>query len=333
MTNVVRWGIIGTGDVAERKGGPALYLADRSELVAVTSRTLARAQAFAEQHGNPRVHDDVESLLADANVDAVYVATHPDSHANLTTAAANAGKHVLCEKPMAMSVAQTQQMVEVCRAKQVSLSIAFYRREFSVIKKLGELLKDKAIGELLSVTIQNHTPFATSDPEPWRLDFRRSGGGMLMDVGSHRLDLITHLFGMPNQVTGFAAGQTLSTQVDDAAAVSFRFENGMLGSANFHWNTPISRDDLMVVGTDGVLSITDLSGNAQLALETVEGTEYWSFSAPSPVHLPFVQRVVDHLLDGAPNPCSGEEGALVNHLLESLSTGATQARRLPQSRP
>jgi predicted dehydrogenase len=125
----------------------------------VTNRTKSRAEEFARRHGNPQVHDTVESLLADANIDAVYIATHPDTHAEFTVQAAHAGKHVLCEKPMAMSVAESNRMLEACRAHHVSLSIAFYRREFPVVKRLKELLDAKAIGRPLSVCIDNYTPF------------------------------------------------------------------------------------------------------------------------------------------------------------------------------
>ena len=318
MSRTVRWGIIGTGDVAERKSGPALYKADRSELVAVMNRTRSRAEEFAQRHGCPRVYDTVDALLADANLDAVYIATHPDTHADLTVQAAMAGKHVLCEKPMAMSLAETDRMFEVCQAQQVSLTVAFYRREFPVVKKLKHLLDARAIGRPLSICVDNYTPFSTQDSDPWRLDVTRSGGGMLMDVGSHRLDLMAHLFGMPEEIRGFASRQCLSSEVEDAAAMALRFAGDVLGSANFHWNTSVSRDELTVVGTDGVLSIGDLSGSAELTLVSLAGRERWTLPAPTPVHLPLVEKVVEHLLDGTTNPCSGEQGAIPNAIIEQL---------------
>jgi predicted dehydrogenase len=142
---------------------------------------------------------------------------------------------------------------------------------------------------------------------------------MLMDVGSHRFDLMTHLFGMPREICGFTSKQCLSQHVEDAAAIAFRFDGDVLGSAHFHWNTPIARDDMTVVGTAGVLSIGDLSGRAELTLECVDGKERWTSPAPTPVHLPLVEKVVDHLLDQAPNPCSGEQGAYPNAIIERLS--------------
>ena len=230
----IRWGIIGTGDVAERKGGPALYKAERSSLVAVTNRTLEKANAFAARHGNPTVYASAEELVASDEVDAVYVATAPDSHTEFTKLAAQAGKHVLCEKPMAMSVEEAQQMIGVCAEHNVSLVLAFYRRVFPVVQKMKSLLDDGAIGRPLSIFVQTYAPFASPSAVPWRLDPKVSGGGFLMDMGSHRFDLFVHFFGEAESVTGFAEKQTLSTEIDDAATVSIRFANGVLGTASFH---------------------------------------------------------------------------------------------------
>lgn len=317
----VGWGIIGTGDVAERKGGPALYLADRSELIAVASRTKSRAMEFAKRHGDPIVYDSAEALLRDERINAVYVATHPNTHAAYAEMAAAAGKHVLCEKPMAMTVEETQRMIDVCRDNRVSLSVAFYRREFPVIRKLKELLTAGSIGEILSVHVVNFVPFQSPDANPWRLDPGTAGGGILMDIGSHRFDLLCDFFGRPQSVFGQTAGQKLTSRLDDAAVVGFRFENNVLGMSSFQWNTPIARDDLEVVGTEGIVKIHDLSGSASLTLQRREGSEIWTFTAPDPVHLPFVEKLVQHLLDGAPNPCDGESGALPNEIIGQISIG------------
>lgn len=259
MSEPIRWGIIGTGDVAERKGGPALYQASRSKLVGVTNRALVRAESFAARHGKPRVHRSVSSLLGDDQIDCVYIATHPDTHAEYTELAAKAGKHVLCEKPMALNLSDAMRMTEACRSNKVSLTIAYYRREFPAVRKLKELLAAGAIGRALSIHADTYSAFASADSDPWRLDKTRSGGGFLMDVGSHRLDLFGHFFGPPVDVSGCEAKQTLSNHVEDAAVVSLRFAADVLGSANFHWNTPIRRDTLSIVGTEGMLAISDLS--------------------------------------------------------------------------
>lgn len=305
---MIRWGIIGTGDVTERKSGPALYQAERSELVAVTNRTLARAEQWATRHGNPRVYESADALLGDGSINAVYIATPPSTHAGYTAVAASAGKHVFCEKPMAMTVAECEEMIDVCKKNDVSLSIAFYRRYFPVVQKMKQLVDDGAIGKPLRISAKTIAPFAPPNAEPWRLNADIAGGGFLMDMGTHRFDLFEYFFGAATKVTAVVGTQSLDTNVDDAASIAMEFANGIQGSAAFHWNCPVNRDELEIIGSDGILTTDSLSNEGRLVLETKSGCERWKLPSAMPVHLNLVQRIVDHLLDGKPNPCSGESG-------------------------
>ena len=316
--DTIRWGIIGTGDVAEQKGGPALYGADGSELVSVANRTRSRAESFATRHGNPKVCGSIAELLEDSNVDAVYVATPPSSHAELTEKAALAGKHVLCEKPMAGSVAECERMIEVCKQNNVSLAIAFYRRYFPVVQKMKELLEAGAVGKPLRVSATTISLFQSNEKDPWRLNQSVGGGGFLMDVGSHRFDLMTYLVGAAKRVTGVVGTQQLVSTVEDAASIAMEFEDGVQGSAAFHWNCPVSRDTLEIVGSQGILSIDSLSDKGLLALETGTSTERWRLPASAPVHLNLVQHFVDHLLEGKPNPLPGESGMLATSIAQAV---------------
>src|SRR5690348_3615465 len=113
--HTIRWGIIGVGDVTEIKSGPAFYKADHSQLVAVMRRNGDKARDFAERHDVPHWYDDADALIHDEEVDAVYIATPPDSHESYTLKVAAAGKPVYCEKPMARTYAECQVMVEACQ--------------------------------------------------------------------------------------------------------------------------------------------------------------------------------------------------------------------------
>ena len=192
MTKTIRWGIIGTGDVAEFKSGPAFCASENSQLVAVMNRTKAKAVDFASRHGGPQVYDTAEALVQSSDVDAVYIGTAPDSHLSLTELSAKYGKHVLCEKPMARSSEECQAMIDICSAAGVSLSIAYYRRYFPVVQKLKELMESGSIGDVLHVSAITAAPFHLS-MDAWRLDASVSGGGFLMDMGVHRFDLFTYL--------------------------------------------------------------------------------------------------------------------------------------------
>lgn len=317
MSQAIRWGIIGTGDVAERKGGPALYLADRSQLVAVTNRTISRAESFATRHGDPRVHASVDQLLEDEGVDAVYVATPPSSHAELTMRVAEAGKHVFCEKPMAATVSDCEQMILACEQQGVSLAIAYYRRYFPVVQQMRRLLEAGAVGKPLRVSATTIAPFAAPQGDAWRLDATISGGGFLMDMGTHRFDLMAYLFGPALQIRSLHGTQSLATEVDDVATLAIEFAEQVHGSAEFHWNCPVNRDSFAIVGTQGILSTDSLSNAGRLTLETSNGRELWQLPAAAPVHLNLVQAFVDHLLDGKPNPLPGNSAIHATQIAEA----------------
>ncbi|QDT09846.1 Gfo/Idh/MocA family protein [Planctomycetes bacterium K23_9] len=310
----VRWGIIGTGDVAERKSGPAFYQVDRSKLVAVANRNVAKAKSFASRHGNPQVFDSVDEMLRCDEVDAVYIGTPPDSHCELTVQCAQAGKHVLCEKPMALSTSDCQTMNDACAQHGVSLSIAYYRRHFPVVQKIKQLLSEQAIGDPLRISVSTYSQFESDGDQPWRLNNAIAGGGFLMDVGTHRFDLMACFFGKPLSVQAITGTQTLAASVEDAASVAMEFPNGVQAVASFQWNSPVPRDTLEIVGTQGILWTDSLSDQGRLWLETPSGQEDWTLPAIAPVHGNLVREFVTHLLDGTPNPLSGESGSIATEI-------------------
>ena len=259
----------------------------------------------------------MDELLSDEAVNAVYIATPPDSHAQLTERAAAAGKHVFCEKPMANTVEECQRMIEACDRASVSLAIAFYRRYFPVVERMKALLNEGAIGTPLRISATTIAPY-NWPLDAWRLDSEVGGGGFLMDMGTHRFDLFTHFFGEPKTIQGIAASQSWELAADDVATVALEYPNGVHGSAAFHWNCPVHRDTLEIVGDQGILTTDSLSGAGRLKLETPLGTQLWELPSSQPVHLNLVQRVVDHLLDGSPNTCPGEEALVATKICEAI---------------
>ena len=151
---VIRWGIIGAGNVAEFKSGPALMHAPGSTVVAVMRRDAEKARDFALRHGVARWYTDVDALLADPEVDAVYVASPHHQHLAHVTRAVGAGKSILSEKPVGVSTGEAQAVVDVCRAASVSLSVAYYRRYWPVVQEMRRLLADGAIGEVVQARVQ-----------------------------------------------------------------------------------------------------------------------------------------------------------------------------------
>ncbi|MGB7344923.1 MAG: Gfo/Idh/MocA family oxidoreductase [Pirellulaceae bacterium] len=321
----IRWGMIGTGDVAERKGGPALYRALRSELIGVTNRKVAKAESFAARHGGPQVFASVAEMLQCDDVDAVYIATPPESHCELTLQCAAAGKHVLCEKPMALTTGDCEKMIATCDEHSVSLAVAYYRRCFPVVEKIKELLDQESIGQPLRISACTYSQFVADTETPWRLDGSIGGGGFLMDVGTHRFDLMAYLFGMPTVVKAIVGTQLLNASVEDAASIILEFPNNVQATASFQWNSPIARDTLEIVGSRGILWTNSLSDEGRLFLETNEERQEWALPASAPVHLNLVQRFVDHLLDGKPNPLDGRSGSMAS-AITSLCYGESVAK-------
>lgn len=316
---ILRWGILGCGDVANYKGGPPLYTVEDSELVAVMRRDRAKAQVFAERHGAKWAYSDVDALLADNEVNAVYIATPPYLHCEHTIRAAQAGKHILCEKPMALTVEECQRMIDACRQAGVTLMIAYYRTFYPNIMRMKALMAEGAIGDVVLARI-NHTGFyepSQHDSSSWRVNPEISGGGVLMDLGSHRIDLLQYLMGDIVSARGYAETVHLDIDVDDSAVFTLRFASGAHAVANINWNVGFSVDDVEVYGTEGCLRCSPLnSGN--LTLEKA-GNRFELDRVPLPhTHTGLIADFVNHLKTGAAIRCSGELGLKTNAIIAQI---------------
>ena len=203
----VGWGVIGCSDIVERRAGEAIRQQGSSRLVAFHSRDLARAEAFATTFGAPTAYDDLDRLLGDERIDAVYIATEVDRHAPLTIAAAEAGKHILVEKPMALTGAECEEMIDAAARHGVRLAVAYYARFFQKAAVIHDLIAGGGLGRVVRATVtqigyQNPDP---ADPKYWRVT-GRGGGNILADVGSHRIDLLTYWLGPPGASPAWPTG-------------------------------------------------------------------------------------------------------------------------------
>ena len=223
----IRWGIIGCGDVTEVKSGPALYKTRDSELVAVMRRDADKARDYAARHGVPKWYDQADALIADPDVDAVYIATPPDTHAHYTAQVARAGKPVYVEKPMARNHGECLAMIDACRRAGVPLFVAYYRRALPAFLKVQSLVEEGAIGAVRFASIALCQP-ASEDPDnlPWRVVPEISGGGYFFDLASHQLDFLDFLLGPIARASGQATNQAGLYQAEDAVTASFAFESG-----------------------------------------------------------------------------------------------------------
>ena len=317
---LLRWGILGCGDVAEHKGGPPLYTVDDSELIAVMRRDRAKAEAFAERHGAKRVYTDVDELLADDEINAVYIATHPYLHCEQTIRAAQVGKHILCEKPMAMTVEECHRMVDACREAGVTLMLAYYRNHYPNIVKMKSLMDGGVIGDVVLARLNCTGYYNPNRPDlkNWRINPEMSGGGVLMDIGSHRISLLEYLMGDIESVRGYAETVHLDIPVDDSAVFTLRFESGSHAIANINWNVGIGIDDVEVYGTTGSLKCSPLnSGNLTLVTKFDGKVNLQQEPLPH-THTGLVEDFVNHLKIGEPIRCSGEMGLQTNAIIAQI---------------
>ncbi len=316
---MVRWGIIGCGDVTEVKSGPGFQKAAGSQLVAVMRRNGALAADYAKRHGVPRWYDQADALIADPEVDAVYIATPPDSHAEYALAVAAAGKPAYVEKPMARHAAECDRMVETFARARLPLFVAYYRRRLPRFLKAEELLKAGAVGRLTGVTYRLAEPHHRKDAK-WRINATLAGGGHFLDVGSHALDLLDYLAGPLTAVTGNAANLVSDYEVEDTVALSFRTSAGAPGTMACNFASATRNDTLRLSGTDGEITFS-VFGPEPLKWESAAGVQQFDLPHPPHVAQPLIQSVVDDLLGRGMCPSTGESARRTSQVMDLALAG------------
>jgi 1,5-anhydro-D-fructose reductase (1,5-anhydro-D-mannitol-forming) len=313
--DMVRWGIIGCGDVTEVKSGPGFQQADGSQLVAVMRRNASRAADYARRHGVARWYSDAENLINDPEVDAVYVATPPDAHLNYAVKVAAAGKPAYVEKPMARNTAECDAMIAAFAAARVPLYVAYYRRRLPRFLLVKDLLAQRVIGDVTGVLYCQSEPFHRRDGG-WRTHPTVAGGGHFLDVGSHVLDLMDDFFGPLRNVTGHAANLASDYDVEDSVAMSFRMEGGVPGAGLWNFASHIRSDRFRINGTEGQIEFSVFE-NAPVRLETAKGAETFVREHPPHVQQPLIQSVVGDLLGRNICPSTGESARRTTRVIDA----------------
>jgi len=248
----VRWGVLGAGSVAQRRVMPAMNSHASCDLKALMVRDLGRSRMLAEEHGADRHYDSVEALLGDVGVDAIYVSSPVHLHCEHVLAAADKGKHVLCEKPMALSSAECRRMIEACEAAGVHLQICFVLRGWPIYHRVRELVVSGRLGRVVELRahLAKWTPREEGD---WRLDPKQSGGGSLVDVGSHYLDLFRYLEGDLSAIAYMGSSEVFGYAVEESAYAMVEFVSGSHGVLGTSYAIPYSGNILEIYGTQGTL--------------------------------------------------------------------------------
>ena len=256
----IRWALLGPGRHAERSVVPQIKKATGTELVAVVSRDRARGEAFARAHGIPKVFTSLDEFLQDRSIDAVYDATPDGLHAPHAIAAAKAGKHVLVEKPLAISVREGLRATEICRQAGVQLGVVFNQRHEAVHQEARRLVLQGAIGEVklvhVQIALRPATPRPVSAAATWRTDPKMRPGGIVVSIGDHAHDTLTFIVGQEiEELSAFTDASKADHPDERVAGMLLKLSSGAIGYAAASYATPFARRPFEIHGTKGTLVI------------------------------------------------------------------------------
>lgn len=315
----LRWGLIGCGDIARKRIAPALRDSASCELLAVSRAQSELAEAFAREFGARKWYPDWKELLLDEEIDAVYIATPVHLHAPQTIAAAEAGKHVLCEKPMAMDVAECDQMIAACRANRVKLGVAYYRHFYPVVERIKSILAAGEIGTAVLVQINAFEWFnpEVDDPRSWLLKKELSGGGPMFDFGCHRIEVLTNIFGRITAVRALTKSTLFAREVEDTATALFQFEKGVCGVLSVSHATFEPRDSVNIFGSLGSIRVSILN-EGKIRVVGKLGERYESRPPAANFHAPLIENFVAAVTSIHEPAVNGEVGRTVAMIEEEI---------------
>jgi len=306
----IHWLLIGIGDIARKRVIPAILADPRSVLTGFVTRDAGKVQAYPGTHAWPTLE---AALASSEKIDAVYIASPVVFHAEQAIAALRAGKHVLCEKPVAMNYEEAASIVQAANASGNLFGVAYYRRLYPKLRRAKELIAAGAIGQPLFAEGIYHG-WLESEERGWLRDPALAGGGPLYDVASHRIDAMNFLFGKPERAAGLRSNALHDLKVEDSATVLIGYAGGIHAVVDARWNSRIARDEFRVIGTDGALDLTPLNGPD---LHTPNGVE--SLPTAANVHAPAIENFVAAILDGAALACPGDEAIWTDWVTEQVT--------------
>ncbi len=319
----INWGFIGCGEVTEKKSGPAFSLIEGSKVVAVMSRSEEKARSYARRHGIKNWYTDPQALLEDPDVNAVYIATPPSTHATFAIMAMKAGKPVYVEKPMAANYE------DCCRINRISLStgmpcfVAYYRRYLDYFLRVKQLIESGEIGTVVNVQIRFAVPPRDLDYNsrnlPWRVQADIAGGGYFYDLAPHQIDLLQEMFGPIIEAEGYTANRGGLYDTEDSVSACFRFANGVPGSGSwcFVAHESAKEDSIQIIGDKGSVSFSVFT-YSPIKLHTHRGDEEIRIETPHYVQLPLIRNIVEHLQGKAICTCDCVSATPVNWVVDKI---------------
>lgn len=264
----IKWGVIGCGGIADRRTIPGMMLAENAELVAVMDANIDAANRVKEKYNAKYAFDNIEELLSLDEIQAVYIASPVFCHKEQAFAAAKAKKDILIEKPVGLTSSEAEEIADFCKNEGVKLGVGFMMRFHSYHQKMKEIVSSGKIGEIVSARAQL-TCWYPKMENCWRQDMKLSGGGAMMDMGVHCVDLIRYITGLEvTEAAGMVGNQIFDYSVEDAGGVIMRLSNGGVAYVDANFNIPdaAAKCKIEFYGTKGSIF-------AQGTISQVEGGE------------------------------------------------------------
>jgi len=302
-----RWGIIGCGDVTERKSGPAYQQTEHFELHAVMRRNLEKAADYAKRHRVAKFYNDADTLISNPEIDAIYIATPPDSHMFYALKVAAAGKPCCIEKPMATSYAECIAIEKAFQKKQLPLFVAYYRRSLPRFLKVKEWIDQEKIGDIRHINyIYTRTASAQdlSGEYNWRTDKKIAYGGYFDDLASHAIDLFSFFFGTISQANGISINQQGLYTAKDAIVGNWLHSSGVTGSGTWNFGANTRTDKVEIIGSKGRIEFS-VFNDESIVLKRKGELETLFIENPDPIQLYHVKNIEKQLCKGEMHPSTG----------------------------
>jgi predicted dehydrogenase len=322
----IKWGIAGCGRFAEQSFLPAVRLTRRSEVTALYSRDINRSRSLADKFGVQNSFNNYDDFLK-SDIDAVFVASANVHHYEQVIKAAKAGKNILCEKPLAITSEQAEEMVKVCKDNNVLLAVNYVHRYHPLVIKAKELIVDQKLGKLVSIDVHFNIDFPPDNN--FRFKKELSGGGALRDIGTHMIDLLRFFGGEIESIDGVVGNLVYQSEVDDFALGTVKFAKSGYGTFNVSFNNKKAFNRIEILCHKGAVAIDNLIGRKILAPKLtilLEDETRKSFRKRGNKIVYVIKSVQKSFLKNEPPHASGEDGFINLKLMEELEQKCLQRK-------